>query len=597
LAGAKAAGFLGFVEPLLATLWEKAPARGEWVYEIKYDGYRTQAHLSNGQPAMYTRRGYDWTSKFEPIAKALKRLPARNLILDGEVIVADEQGASDFPKLQADIAGNRTDRLVYYAFDLLYVDGYDLRGCALVDRKRVLAELFTDVHEPIRISEHEPLKGGGAAVFKRACAMRLEGIVCKRADASYQLGRHDSWVKLKCRKSDTYPIIAFVEKLGANPRRIASLYLGRWEDGKLLYAGKARSGYTDTMLRQLRERLDPFIRKTSPLSVPVKKPKATWVEPVVEAEVQFSGITSDGLLREPVFKGIRDDLMDATAPAPAKPRLVRSTHRTSQSHGVPKENILQLLPDAVVPTKEELVGYWRKVHKRALTYLGHRPLKLVRHVHGTTFYHKGPLPPIPEGVHQLKIEKREGGEGTRLWVDSLEGLIGLVEIGAVELHTWNSTVEDIEHPDTLVFDLDPGEGIEWEFVIETALRLRELLINEGLESWPKVTGGKGIHLMVPITPQMTHDAAHRYCHHLAQQLVATNPERYTVSASVPKRRGRLFIDYLRNGRGTTAVATYSPRARAGYPIAAPVTWKQVESGIQPNAFTIHHPRLIRAGKG
>jgi bifunctional non-homologous end joining protein LigD len=583
LPGVRARGFPGFIEPLLATLRDKAPSTGEWLHEIKFDGYRTQAHIVNRHPAIYTRRGFDWTKKFVPIGKALKNLAASDLILDGEVIVPDERGASDFHKLQEDLARGRQDRFVYYVFDLLYLDGMDLRAAPLVDRKRVLSALLSEAAEPIRISEH--LEDDGQAIFERACAMRLEGIVCKQRNSSYQSGRQESWIKLKCTKSGTYPIIAFVEKLGAKPRRIASLYLGRREGDRLLYAGKARSGYTESAMRDIRERLDPLIRKASPLSVPIKKPKATWVEPLVQAEVQYSAITADGLLRESVFKGIRDDLMEPPK-RPAGPALVHPARPAASHGGVPKENILQLLPDAVVPSKEELGAYWRKVYKRALRYLGCRPLKLVRHVHGTTFYHKGSLPPIPEAVHQLKVKKREGGEGTRLWVDNLDGLLGLVEIGAVELHPWNAPVDEIEHPDTLVFDLDPGEGIEWTFVIDTAVALRELLAGEGLESWPKLTGGKGVHLMVPIAPEMTHDAAHRYCRELAQQIVATDPERYTISASMTKRAGRLFIDYLRNGRGTTAVGTYSPRTRDGFPIAAPVTWKQVEAGVRPDAFTI-----------
>ena len=238
-----------------------------------------------------------------------------------------------------------------------------------------------------------------------------------------------------------------------------------------------------------------------------------------------------------------------------------------------------------MPTKEQLAAYWTRVAKKALKYLGRRPLKFVRHIHGTTFYHKGPLPEIPPAVHRLTVQKREGGEGTRLWVDDLEGLLGLVEIGAVELHPWNSTVEDFEHPDVLVFDLDPGEGVEWTFVRETALRLRELLKSEGHDnSWPKLTGGKGVHVMVPIARGMTHDQAHAYCKALAERVAHTNPARYTTSAALAKRPGRLFIDYLRNGRGTTAIGTYSPRARPGFPIAAPVTWKHLERDIKPDAF-------------
>jgi len=219
----------------------------------------------------------------------------------------------------------------------------------------------------------------------------------------------------------------------------------------------------------------------------------------------------------------------------------------------------------------------------------------VRHTHDTTFYHKGNLPPVPESVHRLKIEKREGGEGTRLWVGDVQGLLGLVQIGAVELHPWNATVDNIEHPDRLVFDLDPGVGIAWSFVINAALQLRDLLKREGLQSWPKVTGGKGIHLMVLVEAKITHDQAHRYARAIAQRLARTDPDRYLVSAAMAKRPGRLFIDYLRNGRGTTAIGTYSPRARPAFPIAAPVTWREVENGIRPDAFTMRNPFRKRSG--
>ncbi len=311
----------------------------------------------------------------------------------------------------------------------------------------------------------------------------------------------------------------------------------------------------------------------------MKKPKATWVKPIVDAEIEYGALTDHGLLREAVFKGLRDDLALPAVHTPAR----------SGRGGVPRENILQLLPDAVAPSKDELAAYWRKVAKRALPYLARRPLKLVRHTRGTLFYHKGALPPIPESVNQLRIEKREGGEGVRMWVDSLAGLLGLVEMDVVEVHPWAATVEDIEHPDLLVFDLDPGAGVPWEFVIESALRLRKLLQDEGLDSWPKTTGGKGLHLMVPIERDLSHDAARLYSKRLAQRLEATDPARYTTSSAPAKRHKRIYIDYLRNGRGTTAVGAYSPRAREAFPVAAPVTWAQIERGIRPDAFTIARP--------
>jgi bifunctional non-homologous end joining protein LigD len=253
---------------------------------------------------------------------------------------------------------------------------------------------------------------------------------------------------------------------------------------------------------------------------------------------------------------------------------------------VPREIILQLLPDAVVPTKEALARYWKKAGPVALAYLGRRPLKLVRHTHGTTFYQKGPLPPVPVAVHQLRIDKREGGTGVRLWVDDMAGLLGLVEMGAVELHPWNATVDDIEHADALVIDLDPGADVSWDFVVATALRMRDIMEDDGLKPWPKLTGGKGIHVVAPLERAMTHDAAHVYARRLAQRLVGTAPDRFVTSAALARRPGKLFVDYLRNGRGTTAVGTYSPRARPGFPIAAPVTWRQIEGGIAAHAFTI-----------
>jgi bifunctional non-homologous end joining protein LigD len=580
--GAKSAPFPGFVEPSHPTLREKAPSGERWLHEIKFDGYRTQAHLRNGRPAIYTRRGYDWTQRFGPIADALAELPANNLILDGEAIVVDSRGIPDFGLLHADLAAGRKDRLLYYAFDLLYLDGLDLRGARLAERKHVLAELLAGASARILWAEH--LEGNGPEIHERACAMGLEGIVSKQQDAPYRSGRVESWIKVKCGKRDAFPIIAFVEKLGAKPRRIASFYVGRRHGDQLLYAGKVRGGFSEAEARDLRERLDPLIRKDSPLSEPVNKPKATWVEPVIEAEVAYSTLTENNLLREAVFKGVRENQQSPAPPAPLR-RLSRAESSRHQT-GVPRENILQLLPDAVAPSKEELAAYWAKVSKRALQHLARRPLKLVRHVRGTTFYHKSKLPPVPEAVHRLTIEKREGGEGTRLWVDNLAGLLGLVEIGAVELHPWNARIDDIEHPDRLVFDLDPGEGVAWEFVIEAALRLRRMLKDEGLEPWPKLTGGKGLHLMAPLGAKIDHDEARAYARHIAQRLAATAPQRYTLSSDPGKRAGRIFIDFLRNGRGTTAIGTWSPRARPGFPIAVPVTWRQVENGIRSDAFTV-----------
>ncbi|MFL4983676.1 MAG: DNA ligase D [Xanthobacteraceae bacterium] len=584
--GARRAPLPGFIAPCDPILREQAPTGDEWAYEIKADGYRAQVHLNEGKVTIYSRTGFNWTRQFASIAQAAARLQARTAIIDGEAVVYGETGLPDFQALRRELGKWKTGRLVYHAFDLLYLDGFDLRNVAYVERKRLLQTLLAGAPEQIVYVDY--LEGDGEQIFRHACKMGLEGVLAKRRDAPYRSARQESWIKLKCTKSDTFPIVAFVEKLGAKPRKIASLYLGRREGDRLLYAGKARSGYTETIARDVRERLDPLIVRKSPLSEPIKKPKATWVEPVVDAEIEYGGITDDGLLREAVFKGLREDL---ALPAVRAPSIRPPAHAESSRHrgGVPRENILQLLPDAVVPSKEKLAAYWRKVAKRALRYLGRRPLKLVRHTRGTTFYHKGRLPPIPQSVHQLHIEKREGGEGVRVWVDDLAGLLGLIEMDAVELHPWAATIDDIEHPDRLVFDLDPGPGVEWEFVIETALKLRALLEAEGYNGWPKLTGGKGLHLMVPIEPKFSHDQARVYCRRMAQRLEAMAPDKYTTSSAPARRAGRIYIDYLRNGRGTTAIGADSPRARPEFPVATPVTWREVENGIAPDAFTMKRP--------
>jgi bifunctional non-homologous end joining protein LigD len=339
---------------------------------------------------IYSRRGYDWTEQFAPIAKAASELKVREAIIDGEVTVLGKTGFPDFQALRGELGNRESTRLLYHAFDLLYLNGRDLRRAPLLKRKKALKSILKK--SPAALAYVDFLEADGSRVLEQACRMGLEGIVAKRVDSPYRSGRQESWMKLKCVKSDTLPIAAFVEKLGARPRKIASLYVGRWEGDRFVYAGKARSGYTETVACELRERLDPLIRKSSPLAVAVKKPKATWVEPVVNAEIEYSAVTDDGLLRAAVYKGLRDDL--EKTPYRSSPGLLRRRrspsvvpeHTPSGSiHGISRQNILQLLPDAPAPSKEELASYWKKVAKRALVHLAGRPLKLVRHTHGITF--------------------------------------------------------------------------------------------------------------------------------------------------------------------------------------------------------------------
>src|SRR5215212_3582435 len=350
--GAEAAPFPGFIEFCHPEQRTSPPAGADWIHEVKADGYQAQLTIEGGVIKIYSRRGYDWTDgQFKAIARTADFLRDRDLIMDGEVVVLNSSGASDFNLLRQELAKRESARLQFHAFDLLYLDGFDLRRCRLDDRKDALRALLADA--PEQIVYVESFEEDGQRVFDNVCKFGLEGTVSKRRDAPYRSGEQSKWIKVKCKASDSYPIIAFVEKLGAKPRRIASLYIGRREGERLLYAGKVRSGYTEATAREVRERLDPLIVRSSPLSHPIKKPKATWVKPEVLAEVEFGGINEGGILREAVFKGLRDDLV--VLPQVRSPRVAPRIHQSRpRKIGVSRENILQLLPDAVTPSKEEL---------------------------------------------------------------------------------------------------------------------------------------------------------------------------------------------------------------------------------------------------
>jgi bifunctional non-homologous end joining protein LigD len=535
--------------------------------------------------------------------------------------VVEERGIPDFTALRRALGEGRGDKAILIAFDLLFLDGEDLRKEPLTARKERLAGILRDVSRPSALVYSEHVAGMGDFMMRQAGALGLEGVLSKRGDRGYTSGDTRDWRKVKRINRQEFVVAGYLMPK-AKPQAISSLVLGWYEDGSLIYRGRVGVGFDQRTARELWWKLQPLRQKDPAFTAGIPSGgarDAVWVEPKLVAEVAFGHWTPGGLLRHAVFKGLREDKApeevvgtpaEAKDPAPQpepeappasrskdpkpkpKPKAVttRAAARDAKV-GVPRENILQLLPDAVVPTKEELAAYWQKVGPTALQHLARRPLKLVFHRHGTTYFHMGPLPPIHSAVHQLKIQKREGGEGTRLWVDDLAGFLGLVHMGVVEVHPWGATVHDIEHPDTLVFDLDPGQGVPWEFVTDTALQLRDLLLAEGLASWPKTTGGKGLHLMVPVERRRSADQGRVFARGIVQRLARTDPDRYTLSADPEKREGRVFLDYLRNGRGTTAIGAWSPRARPGLPIARPVTWQDVENGIAPDAFTIAEPGL------
>lgn len=389
-------GFIEFCDP---TLREEPPSGSQWLYEIKADGYRAQVHLNDKSVTVFSRSGYDWTDRFPTMAEAARKLGARQAVLDGEAVVMGTNGVPDFGSLRRELSRKGSNRIVYLAFDLLYLNGRDLRQEPYLKRKRELQALLIDAPEDLSFVEY--LEGDGREALRHACRLGLEGLVGKRKDSPYRSGRQEFWIKLKCKKGDDFPIIAFVEKLGARPRKIASLYVGRWEDGRLLYAGKVGTGYTETLARELREKLDPLIIKHSPLSVPVRKPKATWLKPVMRAEISFGGVTDDGLLREAVFERLRDDLVAAREDAATRTEK-RRKHAPSHAKSPQAPNLGQ--PD-------------QRASRNAKRSTSSRPLLAID---GDSFAHRS--------YHALpKTIQRKGGEGAGAIVGFANALLRLYD--------------------------------------------------------------------------------------------------------------------------------------------------------------------------
>ncbi len=589
-----------FIEPQLALLVEAPPDRSGWAHEIKWDGYRIHVRVVSGSVTLLTRTGLDWTSRYPQIAQAAAALPVASAYLDGELCALRPDGRSSFDDIQAASEGRTRANLAYFAFDLLFLDGADLRERPLSERKGTLRRLLSPDRQPIRYGDH--YIGHGAAFFERACKAQLEGIVSKRLDAPYKPGDRGLWRKTKCYCEEEFVVVGYTDPKGSRPHMGSILLAYHALDGRLVYAGRGGRGITERELGSLIKKFKRLVVPETPLDVlppstsrfgePLNLARVHWMTPRLVCTVKFLAWTEDGQLREVIYVGLREDkpAREVRRPIPTRSGDVDASRRapaarSNRARSVPTWNIMHRLPEAVVPSRDELRRYWRKVGKKALAYLARRPLTLVRHVHGVTFFHKRRLPPIPEAVHHLTFEKREGGDGVRVWVDDVAGLLALIDMDAVELHPWGAKVEDIEHPDVVVFDLDPGAAVDWEFVLDTGLRLRDLLTAEGYAPWVKTSGGKGLHVMVPLGDRSwSWDRARAWARRTAERL-AGRDARYTTS-STANRDGRIFIDYLRNGRGSSAVGAYSPRARPGFPISMPISWEQVEAGIRADAYRL-----------
>jgi bifunctional non-homologous end joining protein LigD len=589
------------IEPELATLVKQPPAGDHWFHEIKFDGYRIIGHVAGGKVRFQTRNRLDWTPKLPQLAEAVRRLKLRQAIFDGEIIVLDEGGISQFQLLQ-NAFRESPGRIIYAVFDLLFFDGQDLRSQPLEERKELLASLKLPVDRgSIRYVEH--VVGDGAKFLKAAEMQGLEGIVSKRRDRPYVSGRTTDWLKSKTHQRAEFVIGGYTDPEGARTG-FGALLVGYHDgDGKLSYAGRVGTGFTGKTLADVIARLKPLVLKQSPFADFPERGSTVkavhWVRPQLVAQIEFSNWTGDRRLRHPSFQGLREDkpaeeVTRETAralrdPSPkGKPRASRSKSTTAPvrakngSGKVVIEGIELTHPDRVFYpderiTKRELAEYYVACADRMLPHVAGRPLSIVRCPNGINsqrFFQKHLGPYAPKAVQSVRIQEKSG-EGAYGVVEDVGGLVALAQIAALEIHVWGSKVDSVEQPDRLVFDLDPAPDVEWPRVIESARELREFLGELKLESFVKTTGGKGLHLVVPIVRRQEWDSIYDFCRRVALAVERAAPQRYVASMSKKARVGKIFIDYQRNQRGATAVAAFSTRAKPGAPISLPVSWREL----------------------
>jgi bifunctional non-homologous end joining protein LigD len=598
---AKAEPLPKFIEPQLASSSEQPPKGKDWLHELKLDGYRIQARIDNGKVQLLTRKGLDWTHRMRSLAASLHELPVKTALLDGEVIVLDERGISSFAALQTAFQEGAKHALHYYVFDLLHLNGHSLRTLPLIERKNLLTELlghFDD--DAIRLSEH--MQDENAAIFEEACRHGAEGIVSKRADSQYVSGRSASWVKVKCGLRQELVIGGFT--LPSNGSHgIGALLLGYYQDGNLLYAGRAGTGFTQKLQKQIRDRLDSIRAASNPfLSINAAERKgALWVKPEFVAEVAFSNWTTDNLVRQASFKGLREDkpakeVARETPSSIPNPRAQSRGGKSGTSHvratahsTVPLPHITH--PDKIVDqqsglTKEQFVAYYAATAEHILPYIADRPLSIVRCPQGTAakcFFQKHVKVGLPKGIGSVGIVDRKSGKPEPYITLSDASVIPeLGQLNVFELHPWGAPANDFEHPDRLIFDLDPDPSIDWQTLAATASEVRSRLKKLGLEAFLKSTGGKGLHVVAPIQCEHDWSVIKSFAHDFVRAMEAENPSLYITKMTKAARAARIYLDYLRNERGATAVAPYSPRSRNGVPVSVPMAWSELKADEPPH---------------
>jgi bifunctional non-homologous end joining protein LigD len=628
-----------FIAPQLATLMEAPPQGANWLHEIKFDGYRIIAVIHRGRVRLFTRNQKDWTQRYRRIATQIEALGLQDAVLDGELVALDENGDAAFSRMQA--AGeDETIPLVYYLFDLLNIEGEDLTHLPLIARKRRLEAVLK--HAPrhksddLKYSAH--IAGDGDKVIASACSLKMEGVISKQADAPYRSGRVGSWIKSKCIGNDEF-VIGGYRKSDKPGRAFSSLLLGEHERGKLIYRGRVGTGFDDADMADLAAKFARRLRKTSPFaSVPAEARGAVWVKPDLVAQIAYLEQTPDGHLRHPSYLGLRADKpadevvrrkqkaaaeMKVTQPAAkptkkpapktAKPNAKASTRATRSPRkkaapsrstddgdghveGVRISHPERVLWPEVKVTKLQLAEYYARAATRILPFLKDRPLSLVRCPDGRTgecFFQKHHNPSTPTELETVDIAEKDGGHAAYLVVRSKAGLIAAAQVSGMELHVWGARTDSLEKPERIVFDLDPDTGLSFADVRDAALEVRDVLKSAGLASYPMLTGGKGVHVIVPLARRNTWPEVKAFARGFAEAMAKASPERYLAQASKAKRAGKIFIDWLRNERGATAVAPYTLRAREGATVATPVSWAELKKSDSAARFTLANigPRL------
>ena len=608
IAGARKSKLPAFVQPQLATLVDSVPQGDEWLHEIKFDGYRVLCRIENKRAIFLTREAQDWTGRFGTLVEAAQRLPVHQAFLDGEVVALEENGKTNFQLLQNSLKQNNPATLVYFVFDLLYLDGWDLTHSPLEDRKKLLKQILKQkrtnkvLGPQLRYSEH--WIGQGDDLYQESCRKGLEGIISKKADQPYRSGRSRDWLKIKCSKNQEFVIGGFTEPAGSRFGLGALLVGVHDSQGKLLYAGRVGTGFTQQSLKELRSRLNSLERKSPAFINPPKGADARgvhWVEPKLVGAVAFAEWTTDNLLRHPSFQGLREDKPAAQVTRENMNHRKKSPAASSQDN-VEIAGIKLTHPDRVIYpdqgiTKVELAHYYEQVADWMIPHLKGRPLTLVRCPEGykkQCFYQRHVTESLRDPIRSIRVKE---GRSTVSYVavDSAAGLVALVQMGVLEIHTWGSRQDRLERPDRLIFDLDPDPALPWKQIKEAAETLRDRMSSMGFSAFVKTTGGKGLHVVVPIIPKQDWEAVKLFAKKVAEDLVREAPQLYTATMSKSKRKGKIYIDYLRNTRTATAVCAFSTRARANAPVSVPVHWRELATDVRGEYFTIRNvpQRLAR----